>query len=251
MFCFIHIKLKNLMNKEIRLNSYIAKYSNISRRKADDLIVANKVKVNGRICNVLGKKVVAKDTITIANNVIKPREGHEITAWAFNKPVGVVCSNKRQKNEKLVKDFFDTNNKLVICGRLDKDSCGLLIVTNDGSLANEIIHPSKNATKEYIIQTKEDLTNQDIKNIKSGCEIEGKEVVPVAVKKLKSFKTAIEISEGKNREIRKIYEKFNLNIISLKRIRIGGIMLGKLKPGEHKSISQKTLDFYKEGAKKS
>lgn len=227
----------------MRLNKFIAQNSFLSRRKADEAIESGKVLVNDMVCNSVGTKInPEKDIVTISSNRISSKN-KKTEAYVFNKPYGVTCSHKRQKGEKIVKDFFENTGKtkLSICGRLDKNTSGLLILTNDGELANKIAHPSSNIQKEYIVETKEELDHARLKKLSETIILDGTSVTPVSVKKLKPFITTITILEGKNREVRRIFENANLTILKLQRVRIGGFKIGGMEPGTYKKLNEKQI----------
>ncbi|MCK5788130.1 MAG: rRNA pseudouridine synthase [Chlamydiia bacterium] len=220
----------------MRLNAYISKNTKLSRRKAVDVVKSGVVKVNKNICTDPATIISEKDIVKISNNVIKEIEEEDFRVYMFNKPVGVVCSNTRQYSETLIRDFFSQLNKVITAGRLDRETSGLIIVTNSGDIANKIAHPSSNIEKQYIVNTMQEICSSDLKNLSSGQTIQGACTRPVDVRKLKSGKTSITITEGKNREIRNLYETHRLDIIKLKRTRIGPLHLGKIPEGQYKLI---------------
>lgn len=233
------IKDKVVEQESCRINKYISNNTGLSRRKGEDVIRAGLVKVDGIVCLNPAHKVCVTNKVTISNNLIKKCTSH--VTYIFNKPKGVVCSNKRQGSETIVKDFFKDIKKILTVGRLDKDVHGLLIVTTNHQLVHEISHPSKNIQKEYIVETDREIDSNDLKNLSSVIVIDNKKIKPIKVQKLKKNVSSIIVIDGKNHEIKEIYRKANLTILDLKRIRIGGLNIGKLKPGEKKIINEDIL----------
>lgn len=227
-------------SESTRLNVFIARNSNISRRKADQAILDGEVTINDKVVDNPAYRVKDYDIVYFHGNKLKHR--HTSITYMFNKPKKVICSNNRQSKTPLVRDFFPELNKVLTAGRLDRDTTGLLIVTNDGQLVNRISHPSNNILKEYVVTTTRDLDHAALKKLASPVKIEETTVTPVKVKKLKPFKSSIVLSEGKKHEVRLIYKKNNLNIIDLKRTRVGGLNLGKLGTGDRKLLTNEQID---------
>jgi 23S rRNA pseudouridine2605 synthase len=221
-----------------RLSKIIAWCGLASRRKAEELICEGRVKVNG--CVVRSPQTLVtlgKDQIRVGKRFLKAPE--EKQYFLLNKPKGFFCSNVRQHCEKLIFDIFPKGSRLFSAGRLDKDSTGMMIVTNDGEFANNIIHPSSNITKEYIVKVHREPIDKDLKAISDGVTIDNKRCVPVRVEKMRRFTIRIIVKEGKKHEVRKLVEKVGMNVIDLKRTRIGGLRLGTLGIGTYRELSQK------------
>lgn len=222
---------------EIRLNKAIAASGLYSRRKADELILSGAVTVNGKtvlepFCRVDSKK----DQIQIQGH--KKIQAAKKSYFLLNKPKGFICSNARQNLEHLVIDLFPKHlQNLFTVGRLDKDSTGLIILTNDGDFANKVIHPSSNITKEYLVKTTQEITEEYIIALAKGGFIEGSFVKPEKVKKVRKGTIKICLKQGKKREIRVLCEKVGLNVVELKRIRIGSLHLGSLPVGSYIEMS--------------
>ncbi|NGX55865.1 MAG: Ribosomal large subunit pseudouridine synthase B [Candidatus Anoxychlamydiales bacterium] len=223
-----------------RLNKFLSHAGIASRRKVEELILNNKVKVNNVITNDLSTKIdSSKDKVTINNKLIKEQQK---LYFILNKPKGYLCSNQRKDDEKLVIDLFENfNERLFTVGRLDKDTTGLIMVTNDGDAANKIIHPSSNIEKEYLIKIKESIKDTDLKKISKGCFVENQFIKPKSVKKIRNGTLKIIITEGKKREIRIMIKKANLSLISLSRIRVGNLKLGSLEIGFFKQVKLNDL----------
>lgn len=227
-----------------RLQKIIAESGYTSRRKAEELIKNGKVILNGKIVTELGIKANYSDEIIVEGKKI---EKDEKEYYLFNKPRGVITSTSDDKNRKVVTDYFDSNKRLFPVGRLDYDTTGLLIVTNDGELANLIMHPKNEIEKVYIAKVEGIIKGNDIRNLKKGITIDKVKCIPKRVK-LKSFdkKTnssivEITISEGKNHEVKKMFENIGFNVDKLKREKVAFLTLGNLKSGEYRKLNKKEV----------
>ena len=224
------------MTQKKRLSKVLAASGIASRRACEALIFNKKVCLNGKIV-LLPQTLVnpQKDEITVENKPL-PQEEKKVY-YILNKPKGYICSNKREKNKRLVIDLFSKEKKrLFTVGRLDRDTTGLLIVTNDGHFANQIIHPSNNITKEYILKTTEDISYASLIKIKKGTKIQGHWISPYKIKKLRCNVVKIAVKEGKKREVRLLAQHAGLTPISLKRIRIGALQLEGVKLGQYREM---------------
>lgn len=221
-----------------RLSKVLAAAGVASRRAAEELIFDGKVRVNGKVVTTPQTHVdPEKDRILVEDHPIEPV--HEKVYFILNKPRGYTCSNSRIGSKKLVIDLFEGENKrLFTIGRLDRDTTGLLLVTNDGHFAQEVIHPSKNITKEYLVKTKQEITHEHLQNLSKGTLIEGKWIKPVSVKKMRRGTLKVGVKEGKKREVRLMVQNAGLDLISLSRIRIGGLKLGPLNEGEWRALTE-------------
>lgn len=213
-----------------RLAKFLAASGIGSRRACERIIAAGEVKVNGFVTLLPQTLVDDQDRIAVGSHQL-PKEEAKVY-FLLNKPKGYLCSTIRTSRCKLVFDLFkDVNQRLFTVGRLDKDTTGLLIVTNDGVFSQRVIHPSSNIKKEYVAKTGQEITANHLKAISRGCEIEGTFVKPRSVKKVRKGTVKIVISEGKKREIRYLIEGAGLDVRELKRTRIGGLSLGHLPLG--------------------
>lgn len=228
----------------VRLQKAIADLGYCSRRKAEELIVSGKVFVNGKKITELGTKVNINDTIRVNNEILSYQEKEY---YIFNKPREVVTTTSDDKGRKTVLDYFDTDKRIYPVGRLDYDTTGLIILTNDGEFANLMMKPSSQIEKTYVAKINGIMPKEDIIELKKGITIEKKKCIPdrVKVKKIdkKNNTSIIEITihEGKNHEIKKMFEHFNLDVLKLKRITYGSLSLGNLKSGEYKQLSIKEI----------
>lgn len=231
---------------EERLQKFMASCGIASRRKCEELILSGKVKVNGVIVKELGVKVNGNiDKIEYDGKVIKPEE--KKVYIILNKPEGYITSVKDEKNRKTVLDIVKVKERIYPIGRLDYDSSGLLLLTNDGYIYNKIIHPRVEITKKYIAVVKGEFKKQELEKFKNGVDIGGYITAKAEIKVLKyeDDKTTVEIGihEGKNRQIRKMCAALNHNVLALKRISIGKIKLGNLKRGEYRALTKEELNY--------
>ncbi len=224
---------------KVRLNKYIANCGVCARRKADEFIRQGKVKVNGKTVVDLATKVdVDKDVVEVEGRLLDYKKRKEDKIYiALYKPRGYVSTTRKYKNEKNVLDLVDTDERLYPAGRLDKDSEGLIILTNDGEYANLITHPRYEHEKEYIVWINKPLKNEDILRVQKGIEVEGTSYPVKRIKKISPRKINIILTQGKKRHIRVIFKYLGYQVERLLRVRIDNIRLGKLMPGQWRKIS--------------
>ncbi|MBM3195618.1 MAG: rRNA pseudouridine synthase [Chlamydiae bacterium] len=218
-----------------RLNTFVARFLPTSRRKAEELIFNGVVEVNGIIQKEPFFRVEPKDKVLVNNQLVKSRK--QTLYYALNKPRGFVCSERRFKQERLVTDLFpQTEGRLFTIGRLDKDSEGLILVTNDGAFANEVSSPKSGVEKEYVVKTVQEISHEHLVQLSKGGFVEGCYVRPKSVTKIRKGTTKVILKEGRKREIRVLFEKSGLEIVELKRVRIGNLQLGSLQTGQFKEL---------------
>lgn len=222
-----------------RLSKILAAAGVASRRASEELIFQGKIKVNGEVIKIPQTIVdTAKDVITVEDQPIRGIE--DKVYYILNKPMGYICSTKRSSRSKLVLDLFeDEGHRLFTVGRLDKDTQGLLLVTNDGHFANQVIHPSANIQKEYLAKTQQEITHEHLIAISQGTLVEGAFVKPLSVTKVRRGTLKIIIAEGKKREVRVLMDSAGLQIRELTRIRLGGLHLGALPSGQWRPLTEK------------
>ena len=227
-----------------RLQKVIAQSGYASRRKAEELILNNKVKVNGKVVNELGIKVSDKDTIEIDGNILTKEEKEY---YILNKPRGVVTTTSDEKNRKTVVDLIPTDKRIYPIGRLDYDTTGLLLLTNDGDFANILMHPSEKVQKVYVAKIKGIITAEAISKIKNGVILDSVKVVPsrLKVKKVdkKTATTVVQISiqEGKNHEVKRIFDSVGFPVLKLKREKLAFFDLKDLASGEYRRLTPKEI----------
>ena len=228
----------------VRLQKAIADSGFCSRRKAEEYIINGKVSVNGDVITELGTKVNPGDEIIVDGNAIT-RQDKEY--YVFYKPRGVICSTNDDKGRKTVLDFFESNKRLYPVGRLDYDTTGIIFLTNDGEFTNMILHPKNKIPKVYIAKLEGIIDGYSIKKIKQGINIDGYKVIPDRVKlknadkKTNTCIVEIVIHDGRNHEIKKIFESVGFHVEKLKRESIGFITLQGLTSGEHRPLSIKEV----------
>lgn len=221
------------MVNKISLNKYIAACGVSSRRKADEFINSGLILVNNE--RPVDKYIdVQKDVVKYKDRVIK-LEKKKIYIM-LNKPVGIISSSKDNRGRKTVVDLVETVERVYPVGRLDLNSSGLIILTNDGDLSNELTHPNQHIEKEYIVTLDANVTDSNLDVLRNGVLINNRKTIPAIVKRINQYKFSIILKEGRNRQIRRMCEAIDLNVAKLKRIRIGKLKLGELKTGEYKTF---------------
>ena len=227
-----------------RLQKVIANYGYCSRREAEKLIETNHVAVNGEIVNQLGTKVSEKDIIEIDGERIN-KEQKEY--YLLYKPRGVVSTAKDDKNRKTVVDIIKTNARIYPVGRLDYDTTGVLLLTNDGELSNMLTHPKNNVEKIYIAKVKGIFDVAALKILSNGVIIDGYKTAKAKVKIRKADKKTntsiveIRIHEGKNHQVKKMFEAVGFEVIKLKREVFAYLTLGSLNAGEYRKLTIKEV----------
>lgn len=224
-----------------RLQKIIAAAGITSRRAAEELILAGRVAVNGQVVTELGSKAdPATDQITLDGKPIKPAEKHYYVL--LHKPAGYVTSLKDPQGRHLVTELVtDIPERLFPVGRLDYNSEGLLLLTNDGGWANRLMHPRHQVDKEYHVRVRGKVDPQQLKRLAEGVELEDGPTAAATVRLLKSDQQndwlSITIREGRNRQVRRMCAAVGLFVVRLRRIRYGNLTLGGLQPGEHRLLT--------------
>lgn len=221
----------------IRLNKYLAEQGVVSRREADRLIADGFVAVNGKTVNELGTKIdPGKDKVAVRGKAVKPRE--KLIYILLNKPAGYITSAQRNVFEKqIVLDLIPFKERLYPVGRLDKDTTGLLLLTNDGDLTFRLTHPSSDCEKEYIATVDAAITPGMIARFEKGMVLDGEKTRPTTVKKLNAYQMRVILMEGKKRQIRRMCRKVGLTVLKLKRVRIKKLTLGDLPEGKWRPLT--------------
>jgi len=237
---------KNLKDSKIRLQKFIAESGYTSRRKAEELIAAGRVKINGKLA-VIGDKVdPKKDKVYInGKRVIQDKR---LIYLMLNKPRGYVTTMDDELGRKCVASLVaDCGARVFPVGRLDKDSEGLLIMTNDGEFANKIMHPSQKISKTYRVTVKGKATDEQIEGLEGITVVDGKIISNAEIRIITrdDGRTVLQfvIHEGKNRQIRKMCEAVGLEVIRLKRTHIGKVKLGMLKIGDYRPLNEKEIKY--------
>jgi len=229
---------------EQRIQKILAALGVTSRRKAEDLVREGRVTVNGEIAVIGMKADLAKDHIKV-NGKLLTRSDPKLYL-IFNKPAGVLTSLSDPEKRPTVKDYLkDIKFRVFPVGRLDYDSEGLLLLTNDGDWANSILHPSQKIFKTYVVKVKGVIGQNEIEQLKTGIKLEDGMTAPAKVKKIRQTENTswveISISEGRKRQVRRMLERVGHTVIRLKRTSIAGVSLQDLKAGELRRLTQEEL----------
>lgn len=233
-------------NNEVRLQKFMAEQGVASRRKSEDLIRAGKVKVNGHIAEIGMKINPRKDLVTVGKQKLTNVKNRKMVYIMLNKPRGYVTTVSDELGRKTVMDLLpDFGCRIYPVGRLDKDSEGLLLLTNDGSFTNCMTHPSHEYAKVYRVTVRPSVNDEILFNLRNGIEIDGRKTAPCEVTVLTEEENRVVLEfilhEGRNRQIRKMCESQGLEVARLKRISIGPIKLGMLKQGDYKELSEQDV----------
>ena len=223
--------------EEIRLNKYISETGFCSRREADKLIEMGRVTVNG-LKALMGTKVKEGTDVRVNGKPIK--KTNELVYIALNKPVGITCTTEKKIRGNIV-DFVNHKERIFPIGRLDKDSQGLIFLTNDGDIVNKILRAGNSHEKEYIVKVDKDITDRFIKDMSKGVKILGTVTKECYVEKINRNTFKIILTQGLNRQIRRMCETLGYNVIKLNRIRIMNVTLDKLEIGKWRNLTSKEL----------
>lgn len=233
----------------MRINKYLASTGLASRRKCEEYVLAKRVNVNGKVVTDLAFDVSEKDIVKVDGNLVTLPE--DFTYLMMHKPKGYLTTVTDDRDRKTVMDLLPSEFKsLMPVGRLDFNSEGLLLFTNDGYVAQKIMRPARKVVKTYSVKVEGEVTEEDVAKMMKGVElIDGTKFKECVVKilEIKERKTKLEvqITEGKNREIRKIFDKFGYNVIFLKRVSIGEIKLGGLTRGTCRLLKPREIQYLK------
>ncbi|MDB6081556.1 MAG: ribosomal large chain pseudouridine synthase [Chlamydiia bacterium] len=225
-----------------RLSKALAAAGVASRRASEEIITDGRVTVNGK--RVLVPQTLVdwkKDVITIDGVRLKGEESK--VYYILNKPKGVLCTAAPIKGKRVIDLFEEDDGRLFTAGRLDKYTTGLLVVTNDGHFANRIIHPSSNIQKEYIAKVDKDVLDDHLKKISRGCTVEGTFVEPIQVQKVRKSTIKVVVAEGKKREVREMLTQAGLEVIELKRVRLGSLILGEIPEGFYRPMTEREKEL--------
>ncbi|MEX0934490.1 MAG: pseudouridine synthase [Candidatus Saccharimonadales bacterium] len=217
----------------MRINKYIAQSTGMSRRKADEAIAAGRVLVNNKLPEV-GQQIKAGDIVEVDGKNIE--ELRRTTTIVFNKPAGVICSKVRQDDTPTIYELLPEDLKdLKTIGRLDKNSRGLILLTNDGNLAQRLTHPKYKKEKVYQVRLDKELASSDKEAIEDGVDVEGY-VSRLELKHLEENTWQVTMTQGRNRQIRRTFEALGYRIVDLLRVKFGDYELGKLEEGKWQEL---------------
>lgn len=223
------------MAEEMRLNKYLASCGVCSRREADTLIKQGRVCINGKVAG-MGVKVGPGDQVTVSGKpVIAVEEKHVL---AFYKPVGVTCSEKDKHAEKIIADVIDYPVRVTYAGRLDKESEGLLILTNDGDLIDAMMKGANGHEKEYIVKVDKEITEQFLEAMAGGIYLEELDITTrkCEISRMGKYTFKVVLTQGVNRQIRRMCKALGFRVLSLKRVRIMNILQGNVMPGQYRRV---------------
>lgn len=228
-----------------RLQKIIASSGYCSRRKAEQLIMDGRVKVNGNTITELGFKANVDDLIVVNGYTLDTKEDY--VYYLLNKPRGIITSTSDDKNRKTVIDLINTNKRIYPVGRLDYDTTGVLILTNDGKLANLLMHPSSNIEKVYVAKIEGIISKNDISKLENGLILDGRKTASCKAKITKIDKrnnvsiVKIMIHEGRNHQVKNMFKEIGYNVIKLKRESVAFLTCDGLKSGEYRQLSIKEV----------
>ncbi len=237
-----------------RLQKVISNAGYCSRRKAEELILKGKVFVNGNLVKELGVKVSNDDIIVVEGVTLNKKSNKEY--YLLNKPRGVICSVKDEKGRKVVTDLIDTSERIYPVGRLDYDTTGVLLLTNDGDFVNILMHPSNEIEKTYLAVIEGIMTTEEIYKLKEGIIIDGEKIVPKRVKvkkkELNKNKEKVEITivEGKNHIVKKLFKAVGHPVAKLTRERLAFLDVKGLQSGEYRLLTSSEVKRLKQLKKK-
>jgi len=221
-----------------RLQKVLANVGVASRRKVEEFIIEGRVKVNGKIASLGDKCDIEKDLVTLDDKPVKSED--KKAYYLLNKPKGYISSVKDERGRKTVVDLLPQNLRIYPVGRLDYATEGLLLLTNDGELTHFLIHPKFEIEKTYIAKVKGDLTKEKLETLRNGVMLTDGKTAPAKVKILESgeiFKVKVTIHEGRNREIRRMFEAVGCVVIALKRIKFANLDLTGVERGKYRELT--------------
>lgn len=232
----------------VRINKFLADCGVASRRKSEELVLDGRVKVNGKLVDKLATEIFDGDIVTVDGERVTPLKKHVYIM--LNKPKGYVCTTSDEKGRKTVMDLIKGHSERIYpVGRLDYYSEGLLILTTDGDLANRITHPRNEITKTYIAKIEGEISESDLDKLRAGVVLDGVKTNKCRIKVVdysnNETKMEVVISEGKNRQIRRMFETLNREVVFLKRVCIGDLRLRGLNRGESRPLTEAEINYLK------
>ncbi len=230
----------------MRINKFLAQSGLCSRRKAEEFVTNGKVKVNGKVVTNLATDIKDSDIVSVNNHTIKTTQ--KFVYYKLNKPKGYVTTVTDDKERKTVMDLMrGVHTRVYPVGRLDYETEGLLLLTNDGEITNILTKPNSEVKKMYLAHIEGSISKDEIKKLTSGIDIGGYVTKPCSIEVVEELnnqtRLKVTISEGKNRQIRKMFEAVNKTVIFLRRIEIGEIRLGGLTRGEYAPLNAKEIRY--------
>lgn len=227
-------------NSGIRINKYMSEAGICSRREADRLIEAGLVRIDGEPATV-GSRVLPGQKVTVKGEEAVKGSSEDKVLLAFHKPKGVECTSDRTNPDNII-DYIGYDKRIYTVGRLDKNSSGLILLTNDGELANEIAKAGEFHEKEYLVRVDKPITEEFVKGMSSGVPVLDKITAPCRVQKLADQLFRIVLIQGMNRQIRRMCEYFGYKVLALKRVRVMNILLRDLQRGSYREVTPKEME---------
>lgn len=232
--------------EKIRINKYLAELGIGSRRAIDKMIEEGKIKVNGELAES-GLKVNEEDKIVVNGRAVDAPKAAKKVYFILNKPKRVLSTAKDERGRKTVVDMIDTKERIFPIGRLDYDTEGLILLTNDGEVFNKVIHPRTEVYKTYLVEAKGNINMTTLNRLKRGIMLDDKMTLPAKAKILlaDNYHTVLHfaIKEGRNRQVRRMFESVGHNVINLKRIMLGELTLDGLDVGEYRELTKKEVRY--------
>lgn len=232
----------------MRINKYLAECGLASRRKCEAFVTEGKVKINGKLVTSLATEVDSRDIVTVDGEKVQPIKKH--VYLIMNKPKGYVCTASDEFGRKTVLDLIkDKKERIFPVGRLDYDTEGLLLLTTDGDLSNRLTHPRNEITKTYSAKVEGEVDEELIERLRGGVILDGVKTKKCKIK-LVEFKDGLSrfevvISEGRNRQVRRMFESINKEVVFLKRVAIGDLKLSGLNRGEYRALTPEEVNYLK------
>jgi 23S rRNA pseudouridine2604 synthase len=229
----------------MRVNKYISEAGLCSRREADEWLLAGRVTINGEIVTT-GAKALEGDEVRVDGEIVKARilastpTAKRAVYIALNKPVGITCTTDHGVSGNII-DFVDHQERIFPIGRLDKDSEGLILLTSNGDIVNEILRAENHHEKEYLVAVNKPVTDEFLAGMARGVRIHGQMTHPCRTRKIAKFGFAIVLTQGLNRQIRLMAAAFGYRVTQLRRVRIINVKLGHLKPGQWRNLTDAEL----------
>ncbi|MEZ7732843.1 pseudouridine synthase [Fusobacterium periodonticum] len=230
----------------MRINKFLSSLGIASRRAIDKYIEEGRIKVNGVIAST-GIDVTEDDEIYIDNKKIETKRREEKVYFMLNKPLEVLSASSDDRGRKTVVDLIKTDKRIFPIGRLDYMTSGLILLTNDGELFNRLVHPKSEIYKKYYIKVFGEVKKEEIEELKKGVLLEDGKTLPAKISGIKYDKNKtsmyISIREGRNRQIRRMIEKFGYKVLMLRREKIGELFLGDLKEGKYRELTKEEIEY--------
>lgn len=230
----------------MRINKFLSSLGIASRRAIDKYIEEGRIKVNGVIAST-GIDITEDDEIYIDNKKIETKRIEEKVYFMLNKPLEVLSASSDDRGRKTVVDLIKTDKRIFPIGRLDYMTSGLILLTNDGELFNRLVHPKSEIYKKYYIKVFGEVKKEEIEELKKGVLLEDGKTLPAKISGIKYDKNKtsmyISIREGRNRQIRRMIEKFGYKVLMLRREKIGELSLGELKEGKYRELTKEEIEY--------